>query len=467
MIGKAIHTILKDKIKDLSTGSIYPVIMPQNAKYTLGDSSSYPAIIYDATIDYIKSKDKNPNMLKGVVSIMVVSESYKTTSEISTQVRDVLDHYVDLSDDGLAGVQGFTDDKGYKHSFIENLDISDIFYVDEEDDYYDELFLYTRSTIYDIYYYENIDKFSYNKGLAPITNPLMLSLDCTQITNDTKGGLMFKSGTTNPSNSDDVLKLYNKLGVYYAKETPTDSREQYDGYLTPNDSNKPNYYNATTPAYLEFDGYESLRTYDGANKNISLSAGAMFIMVYKPTTTGGENYLLGNWDLSGNEGNIVLSHKKVGSDITLHYNPCGDFTVFSSRTETLITSTDSTNYWDADIHFIALSLGGNKAQTEGSYNQSGWYEYFNSDYNPKLTTGQIIKDNSFTGNSDTYSNSLTFASMGGVVESSGFRVHELLLFVPDANSTHNIDADAAPFQPTDIIYKKIKDYIYNKYKSLN
>ena len=46
MIGKAIYTILKKEISDLATGGIYPIVMPQNAKYSLSDSSSYPAVLY-------------------------------------------------------------------------------------------------------------------------------------------------------------------------------------------------------------------------------------------------------------------------------------------------------------------------------------------------------------------------------------------------------------------------------------
>ena len=48
--------------------------------------------------------------------------------------------------------------------------------------------------------------------------------------------------------------------------------------------------------------------------------------------------------------------------------------------------------------------------------------------------------------------------------SGGFRMYEFLLFIPNEAQTHNINVDAAPFQPTDIIYKKVKDYIYEKYK---
>lgn len=467
MIGKAIHNILKEQISDLATGGIYPIIMPQNAKYSVSDSSSYPAVIYQQITDYETSKDKNPNMIKCDLSIQVISKSYKTTNEIASKIKDVMDNYKDFTRAGLSGVQGFTDNKGNNHSYIKNIDISNVFFTNEEDDYYDDLFLFTRAIDYDIYYYYNIEQFDYNKGVSTISNPLMLSLDCTQVKNNNTSALIF-SGTefTSLENTELANFIYNKTGKYYAKETPTSSRAEYNGYLTTEDANRPKYYNATNPAYLQFEGTQYLRTYDSAYKNISLSAGALFILVYRPYKDGGFNFLLGN-HVTGAEGNIVLSHKKIGSNITIEFNPCGDFATYSSRNITLKTSTDSANDWDADIHFIALSLGGNKAQTGGSKNNSGWFEYFNSNKNSKLTTGQILVDNSFTGNSDTYSNSLTFAGWGdGSNSSSGFRMYEMLLFVPDANTTHNINADAAPFQPTDIIYKKIKDYIYNKYESL-
>lgn len=468
MIGKAIYTILKKEISDLATGGIYPIVMPQNAKYSLSDSSSYPAVLYHQVIDFQFSKDLIPNMVKCDLGIQVISKSYKTSSQIANRIKDVLDNYKDLSTDGLDDVQGFQDIHGNNHSFIENVDICDVFYKDQQDDYLDDLFLYTISIDYDVFYYWNMEQFSYNKGIAAITNPLMLSLDCTQRKNNTQSALVFASTDLNTlDNAESAKVIYNKLGAYYAKETPTSSRVEYDGYLTTETANRPTYYNNTTPSYLDFVSNDYMRTYDSAYKNISLSSGALFILVYKPTGAGSRNYLYGN-HVSGSEGNIVLSHKKISSTITIEMNPCGDFSTYSSRNQTLTTSTNATNYWDADIHFIALSLGGNKAQTGGSKNNSGWYEYFNSNYNPKLTTGQIIKDNSFTGNSDTYSNSLTFAGWGdGTNNSAGFRIYEMMLFVPDANSTHNIDADAAPFQPTDIIYKKLKDYIYNKYESLN
>ena len=54
--------------------------------------------------------------------------------------------------------------------------------------------------------------------------------------------------------------------------------------------------------------------------------------------------------------------------------------------------------------------------------------------------------------------------MGSSEDSSiGFAIYEMMLFVPDSSTGD----DTAPFQPTSIIYKKIKDYIYNKYNSLN
>ena len=117
-------------------------------------------------------------------------------------------------------------------------------------------------------------------------------------------------------------------------------------------------------------------------------------------------------------------------------------------------------------------MGGSKQYTGGSYNQVGWYEYFNSNYNPKLTTGQILKNNLITGNTDNLDNDTNNNFyLSRIGQRSGdatgeFRVYELLLFIPNEAQTHNIDADAAPFQPTDIIYKKVKDYIYNKYELL-
>ena len=90
MIGKAIHMILKDKISELNSGGIYPVVMPQNAKYKLGDSSSYPAIVYHQYTDYETSKDKAPNIFFCRVMIQVISNTYKSVNEIGTKIRDIL-----------------------------------------------------------------------------------------------------------------------------------------------------------------------------------------------------------------------------------------------------------------------------------------------------------------------------------------------------------------------------------------
>ena len=123
------------------------------------------------------------------------------------------------------------------------------------------------------------------------------------------------------------------------------------------------------------------------------------------------------------------------------------------------------------IIFYAYLWGGSKNYTGGSVNQAGWFEYFNSNYNPKLTTGQILKNNTITGNTDSmdsnHQSNFNFKSIGHAVESSsGFRMYEFLMFIPNEQQTHNIDLDAAPFQPTDIIYKQIKEYIYKKYNQL-
>ena len=89
-----------------------------------------------------------------------------------------------------------------------------------------------------------------------------------------------------------------------------------------------------------------------------------------------------------------------------------------------------------------------------------------------MTTGQIIKNNQIAGNTDSlqvdlYTNfCLSRIGNAQVDSSAGFKMYELLVFIPNEAQTHSIDEDSAPFQPTDIIYKKVKEYIYNKYKSL-
>ena len=48
-------------------------------------------------------------------------------------------------------------------------------------------------------------------------------------------------------------------------------------------------------------------------------------------------------------------------------------------------------------------------------------------------------------------------------------VFEMMLFVPTETTSRgggDFDSDSAPFQPTDIIYKNIKDYVYNRYSKL-
>ena len=477
MIGQAIHTILKSQISDLSTGGVFPIIMPQNSKYSLSSSSSYPAVIYHQMLDLETTKDKNPNMVKCDLSIQVVSKSYKTTSKISDQIKNVLDNYRDFTPVGLDTVQGYQDEYANNHSLIENVDISNVFFTGESDDYFEDLMLYTRAIDYDVYFYWNLEQFAYSKGksatatsISSFTNPLILSLDFTQIKSLNNSALVFAGQDDNQRQSVEsnyfVQFLYNKIGNYYAQKTPTDNIVEYHPYLRCLDADKPTWFTGTTtPAYAYYDANDNFRTFRGsAYEPISLAYGGLLIYVYRPVKDSGNNLLSGNFVSASEEGNLSINHEKAGSDIRIQFNPCGDLTTYSSRTITLKSSTDSPKYWDADIHFLALSLGGNKAQTGGSKNNSGWYEYFNSNYNPKLTTGQIIKDNSFTGNSDTYSNSLTFAGMGSSEDvSAGFAIYEMMLFVPDSN----IGNDNTPFEPTDIIYKKIKDYIYNKYESLN
>jgi len=473
MIGRAIHQILKNNISDLSSGDIYPVIIPQNSKINTGQS--YPAIIYSVLLDYVVSKQKTPNILKSSISLTVVSDSYKQVDEISTSVRNVLDRYQDLTKEGTNNVKGFVDNQGNPHNFSANIDINNIFYIEEENDYLDDLFLYSRSSIFDVYYYDNLGVFSYESGgpsvTDSVTNPLILSLDATKITNQGEGALMQTTLDKFIPDDGQVKKIFNTLGTYYAKETPTETQSKYDSFFTTEVGEMPYWRKENPFSYMEFSGDMYLRAYKSTYKDISLSYGALLIFIYRPTAVG-YNYLSGNhMDISGGEcGNMVLSHKKVGSDVTIQYNPSGGFFSFFGDTIDLLTSTDLTKYWDADIHFLALSVGGNKAQTGGAVNNAGWYEYFNSNYNPHLTTGQIKADNSFSGNSNTYDNSLTFAGWGdGTFESGGFQIYETLLFIQPTTTTRigsGYSVDSAPFQPTDLMYKKIKDYIYDKYESL-
>lgn len=495
MIGKAIHIILKDKISELSSGGIYPVVMPQNAKYSLGDSSSYPAIVYHQYTDYETSKDKDANILFCRVMIQVISNTYKSVNEISTKVRDVLDHYVDKSTEGLVNVPGYTDSNGYAHSFINNIDINHVFYIEEEDEYFEKLEIYSRRIEYEVYYYDDILKLSYDKvnetqGASKTpTNPLALAYDFTQsklMRDDTApitpGTIDYDDPITDGLN---VCYVFNKLGI--VKNLTHDlspvsiTNDVYYEYLVSSSyadgAYQPNYQDGTsegTIPFLKFEDKENIAVKSSTasyTDQFYLPYGGMCILVYKPTDTGDENYILGAASESTDNAPLIFSHKKIGSDITLHFNPNGSTFTGASRERTLITSTDSTNYWDADYHFFCLSLGGSKNYTGGSYNQEGWYEYFNSDYNPKLTTGQIIKNNSITGNTDTMPNTepnnFSVSRIGHTqVDSPGFRMYEFLLFIPSYNQEHNIDDDAAFIQPTDIIYKKAKDYIYNKYETL-
>tara|TARA_B100000519_G_scaffold188672_1_gene186447 strand:+ start:7275 stop:8753 length:1479 start_codon:yes stop_codon:yes gene_type:complete len=491
MIGKALHIILKDKIEDLNNGAIYPVVMPQNANYNISSSTNYPAIVYHNFTEYIVSKDDNPNMIYTKVMLQVISNTYKSMDSISRQVRDVLDHYVDKSLAGLADVPGYYEG-GNNHSFIGNIDISHIFYMDEEDEYFDKLNIFTRRLEYDVYYYDDVLKLNYDiknsDGYTP-TNPLILAYDFTQKELMRRGdgssvGYEDKvyAGSGNPY--DLPIYVFNKLGktkcLKYIHTTNTYSNPSVLQYLTAGNVStlfRPTYTEATgVKSYLYFTGKNILQnSVESAypNSKINLPFGAMFIMVYKPEVQSEENYLLGAANGSTDENPIILSHKKGTTDITIKFNPNGKTFDGASRERTLISSTNSAAYWGGDYHFLCLSLGGSKDYTGGTVNQAGWFEYFNSVYNPKLTTGQILKNNSIAGNTDTMTGGADerfwFSQIGTITTgetSGGFRMYEFLLFIPNEAQTHNINVDAAPFQPTDIIYKKVKDYIYEKYKSL-
>ena len=474
MVGKAIYILLKEKISELSAGGVFPVVMPQNAKYSLSENNSFPAIVYDCQNELIKSKDPNPNKIKSTLSLDIISKNYKEVDELSKKVKNLIDNYIDFSEKGLiingAYVPSYIDNFGTKHNFIKDIDVSTVFYKKEDDDYYDELYLYSRTIVYDIYYSNTVTRFSN-------FSPLFLNY-CFSLTNSTKAtSAVFNEETMAlsvlpyPRNSYNSGGVYNKTSGFSWKPTTSDSNENYKSYLTP--FGTVPFYNNDNRNRCSMSGVAALIPIHDLISYINLAHGALIVFVYKPVdpnSTGRNNYLLGDIsNISLIEG-MHLSHKKVGSDITVQFNPRGNFTDYSSDNITLISSTSSANYWDADYHFLALSVGGDKAQTGGSYNQSGWFEYFNSDFNPHLTTGQILKDNSFSGNSNTYSENLTFACIGGhgkdLLGSAQLNLYETIIIAPDLASTHGINADSAYVQPTDIIYKKIKDYIYNKFKSL-
>lgn len=482
MIGKAIHKILKDKISDLATGGIYPVVMPQNC--------SYPSVVYHNFTEYETSKDSAPNIIYDRLNLQLIGKTYKEVDDIGKKIRDVLDHYIDKSSAGLLNVPGYTD-KGNSNSFIGNIDIQHIFYQDEEDDYFEKLELYTRRLEYDVYYYYDIMRFNYDiknsDGYTP-ANPLALAYDFTQ------SKLMRDDLSPFPGGIDydkeikdgyDVCYVFNKLGIVknlgYNPITSTAFNDTWNQYLVASSYadglKQPNYEDGIsegTKPFLRFQNKETIAVNSSTatfTDLFLLPYGGMIILVYKPIGTGSENYILGCGTGSTDNDPLIFSHKKVGSDITIHFNPNGSDFTGSARERVLKTSTNSTNYWDAEYHFFCLSLGGSKNYTGGSYNQAGWYEYFNSNYNPKLTTGQIIKNNTIAGNTDTMPNDMatnfSVSRIGHTVnDSAGFRMYEMLLFIPNEAQTHNISTDAAPFQPTDIIYKKAKDYIYNKYKLL-
>ena len=493
MIGKAVHKILKDKISALNDGGIYPVIMPQNANYSISSSTNYPAIVYHQFNEFTVSKDKNPNMLYTRLVLQVISNTYKSIEDISTKVRDVLDHYVDKSSAGLADVPGYNY-KGNNHSFISNVDIAHIFYETEDDNYFEKLELFTRRIEYDVYYYDDVLKLNYDiknvDGYTP-TNPLILAYDFTQ------KELMRRSKATDfnvidyesivdsgsyPLNAP--MFVFNKLGktkcLKYNYINNSSSNPIVSEYLKAVSSSPafcPTYTeSAGVLPYLHFENNQSLECYladEYPTTSFYMPYGAMMIFIYKPETTGDENYLSGDFTSNTDRNPIIISHKKIGSDITLKFNPNGNTFDGSSRERTLINSTDSTKYWGGEYHFFCLSLGGCKDYTGGSVNQAGWFEYFNSDYNPNLTTGQILKNNSITGNTDDMGGlgytQFMFNRIGTRTtgeSSAGFRMYEFLMFIPNQAQTHNINADTAPFQPTDIIYKKVKDYIFNKYESL-
>ena len=460
MIGKAIHTILKNMINDLSSGKVFPTIMPQNVYQTLS-SPSYPAIIYNTFTTFEKSKDDLPNIKKVMLNVQVVSNKYEDINIIGKKVRDVLDQYIDKSTFGLDNVPGYIDSDGYEHNFVSNVDINKIFYTGESDNYLDDLFLHVRSMDFDLYYYEDINKLSYETN---DDSPLYANISFKQ------RELLFNSDSTfnHPgTGGGNFGYLIQKLGKAKLNNVETNNIYQFEA-----PSGIGLWPRWDPEGFALFENAESLQIdittagYDVGN--FPIASGAMLVYVYKPTETGPANYLSGK-GRSSTESNVLISHDKNGSDIKIRLNTSGSFSTNSSDTVDLVSTTDSANYWSADLHFLCVSISGNKNATGGTKNGAGWFEYFNSDYNPKLTTGQILQNNSFAGNTTNLSHDQTWGSIGGYnVASGGFRIYENLVFIPKNKKTHDSGGyDVAPFQPTDIIYKTVKNYIYNKYESLN
>lgn len=490
MIGKAIHRILKEKIEDLSDGQIYPIIVPQNSKHQIGSDSSYPQVVYHQFIDYENSKDVEPNIILCMLNIQVVSDKYSTVNLLSNEIKNTIDHYVDKSEFGLFGIKAFTEN-GKINNFIGNINIQNIFYIEEEDHYYDDLFLYSRSISFNVYYYESIDKLSYD---GKYDSPMFYHLDFTTNKFSEKPSSTSGSYAGYPSATDNVKYAYNKIGEVKSKfqsftSGPSDDvweRYWLGGVGSSSWTNMPQWKIAPDPiggeGSLYITNYKNLTTRiksgtGGSNSNLKIPYGALLVFVYRPVTQDNtdSNYLLGrssNNDSIDGEAGLVIIHDKKAAGIDIKFNTGGSFvnSNMTNRTVTIATSTDSTNYFNAEYHFLAISLGSaNHWLNSEGVNYKGWFEYFNSNYNPKLSSGQIVKNNSFDGfTTPIYGQGVNICSIGSFTDNvPGFKVYECMILLPNGPKSHGGAYSDSPFiMPTDITYNNIKNYIYNKYQNL-
>tara|TARA_R100000655_G_scaffold31221_1_gene62680 strand:- start:16854 stop:18353 length:1500 start_codon:yes stop_codon:yes gene_type:complete len=498
MIGKAIYKILTENLPahlTIKNGGVYPLYFIQDSYTVTGSGgypfSTYPQIVYHTFTDPILSKDTLPNMNYVRLTMQVVSHKYIDINTVSSQLRDVLDHYVDRSSAGLAGVPGYRENGNY-HNLVSNVDIQHIFYQEEEDEYFDKIKLFTRRIEYDVYYYDDIIKYGYDKAGVwfeqdrTVSNPLALCYDFTQV------GLMRKKDYTNniPDyagkviNGGDVFYTFNKLGKTDYQKINTfntgSTNEILKEYLeTDHASNMPVYYDGVADnckPYLFFQNNSNLGIVSQSQINnypnqLFTPYGFMIVMVYKPVNSWSENYLMGS-NSESQPTPFLVSHSKLTDGIKIKCRYHGLSFSGSPAEFTIVDGgTDSTNYWGGDYHFLCLSLGGSKAYTGGSRSYKGWFEYFNSNYNPRLTTGQISYNNKILGDlsveTDAAPNNEYYTRIGSVDQTSaGFRMYEMLLFTPPEKIKRGSNVDDPPFQPTDILYKNIKDYIYRKYESL-
>jgi hypothetical protein len=475
MIGQAIYNILTTNVEELKTGkNVYPVVMAQNTQPGL--SYSYPAVIYTPITTYELSKDKMPGALIAEVQISIFTESYKETANLASSIRAQLDHFKDTAVGGLSGVPGYTDDNGYTHSIIANTDINHIFFEDEEYEFLKDLYLSACFQTYKIYYFDDIIKLSYGENFAKLTtapnSPLTMAIDCTQ------NKLMRGMNDIIPvSDGTFVEYVYNKLGnINYANQNnSTDSlpAKALKGQYQTSPGKYPAYSDGVGVSggikknlFIEEDAFMYI---DNTGNKVYGGYGMMIVLVYKPTAEGANNWIVGNGNSAISKG-IIIEHKKEGANITIRINTAGDFSE-TDATQVLLTSTNSFREWAGNYHYLCVSLCGNKAETGGSVNSAGWFDYFNSNsLSSKLyTTGQIEKENQITGNTLTQTQPQWFSGFGSSTEldSAGFRIYECLVFTPSGKQKHASGGyDVAPYQPTDIIYNQVKDYIFNKYGDL-